>query len=1115
MGLRFIYGRSGTGKTSFCFNEISNLILKNNKIYIITPEQFSFTAEQNLMNAVNSKAVINAEVLTFERMAYRVLSEVGGTLRTNLSKTGRAMLLFNILDENKNNLKYLGRSQKNLDTISSIITELKKHNVNSSIVEATKSKINDKRLEYKLNDINILLNDFEQTICDNYIDENDLLTILYENIDKVNIFNDTIIYIDEFAGFTKQEYLIIEKLMKIAKDINISICTDNLLINTNPDTDIFYPNKMACNKIINTAKENNIQIKEPVILDKTYRFKNEELNLLEEYLSGYSKEKYNKDVENIKLYLANNSYNEIEYIANNIINLVKNKKYKYKEIAVITKDISQYSGLIKAIFGKYDIPVFIDEKQDLSQNILVKYITAFLDIFSKNWSIDSMFNYIKSGFLDLELEDIFILENYCKNLGIKGIKKYTEEWKIELASYDLNKLNELRLKIVEPLISFKKTLNNNKTVSDITKSLYNFLIQNEIDKKINEKAIKFQEIGQIDLSNIYASSWNILIEVLDEIVLVLGDKKVSFEKYSELLKVGLSESSLGKIPATIDEITVGDVDRSRSSKKKVVFIIGLNDGVFPSNNKNEGFIDDEERNILKNNGLELAKTLIEQMYDENFNIYKAFTTAEEKLYLTYSSSDSDGKGLRKSILINKIRKIFKNLKEESDITDTNEKILTKNTTFDMLLTNLRKFFNGEDIDNIWLELYNIYNEEPLYKDKLAEAIGGFYYSNIPERLNKGNIDKLYGNVLKTSISRLETYRRCAFSYYIKYGLKLSDKTEFKLESIDTGTFMHEVIDEFFKYLNDNELNVRNIEDEKIEKILEVIINEKLKLNRNYIFNSTAKYIVLTNRLKKVIKKSIKYIIETIRFSDFNIYGNEIEFGEGKHYSPIEFELDNNQKIQIIGKIDRVDIAENEDGKYIRIIDYKSSVKNIDLNEMMAGIQLQLLTYLDAITEKQEADPAGVLYFNLIEPVIKAKNRNITDEELENEIRNNFRMNGLILGDVKVVQMMDKNLISGKSKLIPAYIDKNGDISKSKSSSVDSKEFKILQKQIQKILKQISKEILTGRIEPNPVYISKNKTTPCLYCNYRAICGFNQEFKGNNYKYVPNLNKNEILNKLKS
>ena len=1114
MSLRLVYGRSGTGKTSFCFKEIGENI-NNNKIYIITPEQFSFTAEQNLMNAVNSKAVINAEVLTFERMAYRVINEIGNTVQTSLSECGKAMLLYSILDEQKNNLKYLGKTEKNLDVILRTITELKKHNVNTEMLKDVLKDSTDIRLKYKLEDIQLLYKSYNELINNKYIDENDILTILNENIEKVDMFKNSIIYIDEFAGFTKQEYLLIEKLLKMAKKLTISICTDNLLENTNPDIDIFYPNKIAANRIKELAKKNNVLIEEDVILEKRYRYKNRELYKLEDSLATSKKDKYEENVENIKMFLASNPYSEVEYMANNIIELVRDKNYQYRDIAIITKDITKYSGLIKAIFGKYEIPVFIDEKQDLSQNILVKYITAFLDIFAKNWSIDTMFNYIKSGFLNINQEDIFVLENYCKNLGIKGIKKYSEEWKIQTGSnYDLDKLNILRKNIVTPLLDFRKKLNNSKTVTDISKSLYEFLIENNINQMVEQKSEELQKEGKIDLANIYNTSWNILIEILDEMVLVLGDKKVSFEKYSELLRIGLTNSSLGKIPATLDEVTVGDVDRSRSSKKKVVFIIGLNDGVFPSNNKNEGFIDDNERIYLKENGIELAKTLTEQIYDENFNIYKAFTIPEEMLYLSYLASDSDGKGLRKSILVNKIKKIFPKMQEESDITQKDINISTKNATFDMLLTKLRKFFDGEEIEDIWFELYEIYSKDKEYKEKLDNAIQGFFYTNIPENISKENIKKLYGDTLKTSISRLETYRRCAFSYYIKYGLKLSDKTEFKLESLDTGTFMHEVIDEFFTTINDNGLNLRKLEDEEIEKILDNIINEKLALNKNYIFNSTPKYIILTNRLKKVIKKSIKYIIQTIKLSDFNVFGNEIEFGENKKYSPIEIQLENNQKAEIIGKIDRVDIAENEDGRYIRIIDYKSSIKNIDLNEVMAGIQIQLLTYLDAITKEEKANPAGILYFNLIEPIIKTKNRNITDEELENEIRNNFKMNGLILGDVKVVQMMDKSLItSGKSNIVPAYIDKNGDISKSKSSTVNSMEFKKLQEQINVILKQISKEILTGRIEPNPVYISKKKTTPCLYCNYKSICGFNPELKGNNYKYIPNLNKSEILNKL--
>ena len=741
-----------------------------------------------------------------------------------------------------------------------------------------------------------------------------------------------------------------------------------------------------------------------------------------------------------------------------------------------------------------------------------------LDIFAKNWSTESIFNYIKTGFLEIDKEDIFLLENYCKNFGIKGLKRYTEEWKITTnPAYNLEKLNKLREKIVNPILKMKQALSKNKTVKEMTEQVYKFLIENNIYQKMNEKSEILKEEGKIDLANTYDTSWNILMKILDEMVLVVGKENISFEKYAALLKVGLNHSSLGKIPATQDEVTVGDIDRSRSSKKKIVFVIGLNDGVFPSVNKNEGLIDDEERILLRKNGMELAKTVTEQIYDENFNIYKAFTTAEEKLFLSYASSNTDGKGLRKSILINKIKKIFPKLKEISDITEPNyleNYISTKDTTFDMLIINLRRYFNGEDINTVWFQIYKLYYNDNDYRKKLQEAIKGFGYTNIPEKINQENLKKLYGETLQTSISKLETYKRCPFSYFIKYGLQLSDKTEFKVENLDTGTLMHDVIDSFFNYINENNINIRELEENELKEIAEQIINSKLQLDKNYIFNSTAKYIFLTNRLKKVIIQSIQYILNTIILSDFNVLGTEIKFDKSSKYPPIEVKLDNNQKIEIIGKIDRVDIAENEDGKYIRIIDYKSSVKNVDLNEVMAGIQIQLLTYLDAVSKQEEASPAGLLYFSLIDPVIKAKNRGLTDEQIEKEIKSSFRMNGLILGDVKVVQMMDNTLTNGKSDIIPAYIDAKGNVSKTRSNSVDALEFKLLQQKINEILKQISKEILSGNISPKPVYLQKKKSTTCLYCKYQSICGFNPEIKGNYYTYVPNLDKNVILDKLK-
>lgn len=1115
MSLRFIYGKSGTGKTSLCFNQIKNLIKENKKVYIITPEQFSFSAEKHLMKVLDNKAVMCAEVVTFKRMAHRIINSEGNVAKENITNCGKAMLLSYIMEKQKNNLKFLGKTDKNLDLSLRMLTELKKNNIDNKVLTKSKEEIEDKYIKLKLDDISILYEEFNNAINGKYLDDDDLLSIVKEKICQSNIFKETYIFIDEFAGFTKQEYSIIEELLKEANEVNITMCTDSLeSMYNSSDTDIFGPNKKTVQKLKEIALKNNVRIAEPIKLEKKYRFKSKELEYLSNNLYEINPSRYLEENNDVRLFLANNNYTEIEYVANNIIELVRDNGYRYKDISVITKNTDDYSSLIKSIFRKYNIPVFIDEKKDLNQNILVKYLISLLEVYAKSFSMEAVINYLKTGFIDLKDEEIYKFENYCKKLGINGIKKFTNKFEINVdGNSNIEELNCIKDKIINPLLKLKENLNKDKTIKSITLEIYTFLEKNNIRQVLQDKITVFERMGNIELANIYNTSWDLLIDILDELVLVLGDEKISFENYINLLKVGINNSSLGKIPATLDEVIVGDVDRSRSEDKKAVFIIGLNDGKFPSNSKNEGFINDEERIYLKEKGLELAKTTKEQVYDENFNIYKAFSVAEEKLYLSYSASDNDGKGLRKSILLNKIKKIFPKLKEESDIIEQKTYISSKNITFDLLLLNLRKYLDGEKIDNIWFRIYDIYAKDEFYKEKLVVALNGFNYTNIPNNLNQDNIQKLYGDNFETSISKLESYRRCPFSYYLKYGLKLSENTELKLQNMDTGTFMHEVIDEFFSVINKEGFNLKQISEEEIERIVKEIVENKLSLSKNYVFNAIPKYIVLSRRLKKVITNAIKYIINTLKYSDFKVLGTEIEFGKGKSYEPIEVNLDGGKKVQIIGKIDRVDIAENKDGKYIRIIDYKSSVKNVDLNEVVAGIQIQLLTYLDAVSKKEEAIPAGTLYFSLIEPVIKAKNKHLTDEQLEQEIRNNFKMNGLILGDVNVVKMMDNNLVKGNSSIVPAYIDKDGNLSKNKPSILEKDDFKKLQIKIEKIIKEISQNILTGQIQQKPIYLYKNKKTACDYCNFKAICGFNSKMCGNNYNYIPNASKTEILEKL--
>ena len=1072
--MNIIYGRSGSGKSEYIYNKIKENVESGTKIYIITPEQFSFTAEKKLLEILDEGATMAVEVLSFERIAYRVIKEVFGENTKNLINSSKAMIISSVLEEYQKDFNFLSKNMENIDMILKQITEFKKHNITIEMLEKQLEKTDDTYLKLKLKDMIIIYSKFEEKIQNNYIDENDLLTLLADNIEKSHLFDNAIFYIDEFAGFTKQEYNVLSSLIKIAKEMFITVCTDDLKVIKSPEVDIFYDNKQT----IQTLKQIG-EIDNEIYLDKNYRFKNEELKHLEKNIFAIPYTIYDKNVENISLIIAKNEFEEIEYVAKEIFKLVRDKGYRYRDIGVITKNLEEYTSLCKAIFSEYNIPVFIDEKKDITQDVFIKYVLSILDIFAKNWSYESVFNYLKTGIV--KIDRTYELENYCLKWNIKGKKWYDSPWDFD----DDISFIDIQKEITNPLLELKKNLEGTKTADKISKELYNFLIKNISD----EESIKTE-------------SFNVVIEALDEIADLFKDIKMSFDTYIKLLKTGITHKEIGQIPQTADKVTVGDVNRSKTHKIRAIFIIGVNDGVFPSVQSSEGFFNDKDREDLKENGLELAKGTLEKMYEENFNIYKAFSTAEEKVYISYPASDIDDKPLRKSTMISKLKRIYPNLKEKVYEPNNNE-IYNREVTFANLLANM-----NEKKDNNWYELYKWYKENKDWSTKLDNALNGLDYTNVPEKINKENVKKLYGTTLNTTVSRLEKYRSCSFAYYLKYGLKLSDKEKMDIKPVDTGSFMHEVIDSFFKRVKD----VKNITEEEMKKVIDEIIEEELSLKKNYIFTATAKYRTLVKRLKKVIYLSMKYIVQSLKLSSFDVLQSELEFGNN-NYPPIEMTLDDGRKVSITGKVDRIDIAKAPNGKYMRIIDYKSSTKDIELNKVIAGLQLQLLTYVDAIKQKEDLIPSGALYFTLLEPKVLGTKKNMTKEEIEEVIRKNYKMNGLVLADINVIKMMDNTLESGKSDIIPVSLNESSQINYKNSKTVTKEEFENLQKYTIDIIKQISKEILDGKINLKPYYIVNEKKTPCSYCEYKSICQFNPRMSGNSYYYVGNKNRQEILDEI--
>ena len=983
-----------------------------------------------------------------------------------------------------------------------MLTEFKKHGITVKEISEFNSK--DEYMKLKLNDISLIYNKYQERIQNNYIDENDVLDVLSQNLEKSNIFNDAIIYVDDFQGFTTQEYRIFEKLFEKVYEIYFTVCSDELEKDSTKETDIFYFNKKFAKKLIELAENQKAKIKK-VYLGDSKRYRNEELTFLEKNLYKINKNKYIKSLDNLNLFLANNPYSEMEYVAKEITKLVRISKYKYNEIGIVAKNLDEYEEDAKAIFRKYDIPFFIDSKKDLNQNILIKYIISFLEIYSSNWSYESIINYLKIGLNSFKLEEVYEFENYCRKWGIRGSKWYNRKFNYEPVNELQTKIEEMRKEIIEPLLEFKNKIVENRTFKEITKELYVFLIERKISKILDDK---IKKIDNIEISEEYNTSYKVLIHIFDELVMLFRDEKVCFERYKELLQIGIKNSELGKIPLLQDQIVLGDVDRSRTHRIKALFVVGINDGVFPMAAREEGYLNDNDREILKNSGLEIAKTGKELLYEEEFNVYKTLSLPEEKLYLSYVSSDKEGKSLRPSTLIKKIKRLFPNLKEETKI-EKNNLLFNEKIGFEESLKSYKRFLEKKVIskDEEKLISYFYYND----KEKFSSAIKGLNYSNLPEIINYENIKKLYGKTLRTSISKLETYRKCPFSFHLTYGLKLKDKLELKIDAIDTGSFMHEVIDQFFKKIDESNENIKDISSEKIEEICNRIMEELLCQTKYYSFSSTAKFKLLTRRLKKVVVKSIEYIVYTLQNSDFKVLGHEIEFNNLSDFKPIQMSLFDDNRLEIIGKIDRVDVGLANNKQYVRVIDYKSSVKKMDLNQIASGLQIQLITYLDALTEQKDYEASGLLYLGMIDNIVKAS-KNMSEDQIEQEIRKGFKMQGFVLADVSVVKAMDKSLeIEKTSNIIPVSLNKEGEISNYKSNSLSADEFKSLQKAVKKAIKNISEEILKGKIDIKPYNYQKH--TGCDYCKYKTICNFNTNIKGNEYDYINKYSQEYVLDKI--
>ncbi|EJO5349236.1 helicase-exonuclease AddAB subunit AddB [Clostridium botulinum] len=1142
MSLRFIYGRAGSGKSQYCLNSIKKRIEEDveKPLILLVPEQFSFQAEKNLMEVIGEKTNFKVQVLSFKRMAYKVFNEVGGITAKHMNESGKSMLLHNIIEDCKNNLKVFKKAAKRqgfITTISDIITEFKRYNITPEIIINNLDNIEEENLKYKMEDLSLIFSEFEKRLHKNYIDSEDDLTILVEKLNESKQFDNAEIWIDEFSSFSPQEYSVLEKLLLKSYRINVTLCTDYLNEGGFVDTtDVFSPIKNTENKLLQIIEDNNIKLHKPIALkcEPCARFKNsKELQHLEKNMFSFPYREYKDKTKDICMLKTLNQYTEIENTARDIIRLCREKGCRFKDIAVITGNLEGYESIINSVFLQYNIPFFIDKKREINNNPIIILILSAMEVLSKNWTYEAVFRYLKTGLLNINNEEIDILENYVLANGIKGYvwtndkpweyKSFTNyELKEDIEKELLNKINDIRYKAMGPIVSLSKSLKSKDTAKGLCEGLYEFLCNIDLQDKIQNIIENFKTQGEVEKASEYNQIWNIVMEVLDQIVEVIGEEKISIKEFFKILETGFSEYEIGLIPPTLDQVIVGSITRLRSHNINTLYIVGVNDGVFPAPLKDEGILSDDDRQFLEDKGLEIAKDTKSTAFEEQFLVYSTLTTPSKYLRLSYPIADGEGKTLRPSIIISRINKIFPNICEENDIVkfnsqeETLKNISSAKPTFNYLISNLRKDVEGVKIDNIWSDTYKWYLQNEFSIEKLNRLIKGFDYTNQSNYIETKKIRNLYGKPLKISVSRVEKFSQCPFAYFVQYGLKAKDRKIFNLSYPDLGIFMHSILEKFSRQLEKEGLDWNTMDlswaDEEINKL----INEELDNKSLEILNSSKRYEYVTKSVKKILKRSIWLIGEHIKRGNFKPSYYELSFDVDGDYPPIGIELHSGEVVNLIGRVDRVDLLQRDGVTYLKIIDYKSGTKEFKLSDVYYGLQLQLLIYLDAIlTELAErsgvnGEPGALLYLKLDDPIVK-NTVDISDEEIEKNIIKNLKMKGLILNDPNVIKDMD-NIISGISDIIPVMLKKDGDISQGRSSVATKEEFETLRKYVRYTIIEICEEMLEGNIEIKPY--KKKDGSSCDYCIYSSVCKFDTEIRGNKYNILIDKKDEEVWENIK-
>lgn len=1137
MSLRFCFGPSGSGKSHRIYEEIMQRAAEEpgRNFLIIVPDQFTMQTQKDLVIRSDRDGILNIDVLSFGRLSHRILEEVGTKEMPVLDDTGKSLVLQKVAADLKEQLPAMGsllHKQGYIHEVKSAISEFMQYGISTQDMDKLITSAQKRgALAMKLKDLKTLYRGFQDYIRDHFITTEETLDVLRRSLSKSKILKGSVVVFDGFTGFTPIQNRLIQELMRVCAE---TIVTVTIGVGEDPykmdgEQKLFHLSKKTVADLEKLAAEAEVERGEDLFVKGgPNRFaKAPALHYLEQNLFRYQYEPYAGEQQEIHMFEALSPREEVHQTALYIRHLIREQGMTYRDIAVVIGDLEGYASYVETEFGQLEIPCFLDRTRGIVLNPMIEYIKSALQLYIKDFSYDTVFHFLRSGMADISREEIDELENYVIRTGARGYRTYSRlftrrteelqgnaEGSEQAEEKTMERLNRIRQQFMDAVEILH--MGSREKAGDYVSHLYDFLEQNQVQQKLLNYQQQFEKEGDLSRAREYAQIYRLVMDLLDQVYELLGEEEISRQEFADILEAGFGEITVGTIPQSVDRIVVGDMERTRLKQVKVLFFLGVNDGNIPKNASKGGIISDMDREFLIESGTEMAPSPRQQMYIQRLYLYLNMTKPSEQLYLSYAKVNSEGKGIRPSYLIDTVRKLFPAMSVEYPQNRSRlEQIEGRQEGARYLAEELREYVEGtlpeEERQDFYL-MYRAYEADAAGRDLLTRAAFRRYRES---GLSRIVARALYGQQLENSVSRLETYAACACRHFLQYGLSLQEREEFGFEASDMGTVYHAVLENFAGKLAESNLTWWDFTEDFAAKAVKESVEAYAATYGETVLYSSARNEYAITRMSRILTRTVLTLQKHLKQGSFQPDDYELSFRFAEDLDSIHVDLSEDEKMHLQGRIDRIDVSEDTEHVYVKVIDYKSGNRKFDLAALYYGLQLQLVVYMNAAMEMEsrkhpdkEIVPAALLYYHIDDPTIETPVE-LTDEQINEQILAKLRMNGVVNSDPEVVERLDRYM-QDKSVVIPVEKKKDGSFS-ARSGVLSREEMQLISSYVDAKIRSIGREILDGKIAANPY--EKGNEEACTYCAYKKVCGFDGSIPGYEKRQLEDLDKQALMQRM--